>query len=281
MTELRRRMIEDLRLNGKAESTITAYVDAVRLLAEHYNRSPDLLDEEDIRRFFVYLINVKKLAQSTITLYLCAIKFFFEKTLKRNWIFFELIRPKRGKKLPIVFSREEVRYLLSQVEKPAPRMALTTIYSCGLRLSEGCQLKIADIDADRMQVRIDDGKGGNDRYVPLPQRTLELMRSYWPVYQPKVFLFPGKYNPSKPMPTGTLQRTFKGILQKCRINKNGSIHSLRHSYATHLLESGVNLRTIQTILGHKSLKTTQIYTHFTEETIRSAKDAINAVMADL
>jgi integrase/recombinase XerD len=281
MTELRRRMIEDLKLNGKAESTITAYVDAVRFLAEHYHRSPDLLDEEDIRQFFLYLINVKKLARSTITQYLCGIKFFFEKTLKRNWTFFDLIRPKKGKKLPVVFSQEEVRHLLSRIEQPVSRMALTTIYSCGLRLAEGCHLQVSDIDGDRQQLRIDDGKGGNDRCVPLPQRTLELLRSYYVSYQPQLFLFPGKRNKNKSIPEGTLQRTFKIVLQQSKVNKNGSIHSLRHSYATHLLENGVGLRAIQAILGHKSVKTTQIYTHLTEQTLNSVKMTIDTVMADL
>jgi integrase/recombinase XerD len=167
------------------------------------------------------------------------------------------------------------------VEKPIPKMALTVIYSCGLRLSEGCNLKARNIDGDRRLIRIDDGKGGDDRIVPLPQRPLELLRSYWDLYRPKPHLFPGTHNPTQPIPDGSLQSVFKIALAQSKVIKKGSIHSLRHSYATHLLEKGVPLRVIQKILGHKSVRTTQIYTHLTEETVDSIYPTIDALMADL
>jgi site-specific recombinase XerD len=274
-------MIEDLKLNGKSENTISSYVDAVRLLAQHYNQSPDLLTEEDIRLFFLHLINVKKLARSTITQYLCGIKFFYEKTLNREWRLLDLIRPKKGNKLPEVFSRQEVRELLGRVEKPTYRMALTMIYSCGLRISEGCRLKAKDIDSDRMQVRIDDAKGGYDRYVPLPLRTLELLRLYTQYHESEYYLFPMGRDAARSLCHATLQGTFKIVLNQCHIKKNGSIHSLRHSYATHLLEYGVSLRAIQAILGHKNLQTTQIYTHLTEESAEKVSTALGVIMADL
>ena len=281
MTELRQRMINDLTLNGKSKNTIESYVDAVCLLARYYKRSPDLLSEEEIRQFFLHQINVKKLARSTITQYLCGIKFFYEKCLKRKWQLFDLIRPKKGQKLPIVFSIEEVRRILRIVEKPIPKMALTVIYSCGLRLSEGCNLKVRDIDGDRRLLRIDNGKGGDDRIIPIPRRTLELLRSYWDHHRPKPHLFPGTHNPKRPIPDGSLQSLFKIALAQSNITKKGSMHSLRHSYATHLLEKGIPLRVIQKILGHKSVRTTQIYTHLTEETVDSIYPTIDALMADL
>ncbi len=281
MTELRRRMIQDLKLNGKAEKTITAYVDAVRQLANHYGRSPDLLNETHIREFFLDLIEGRQLAHSTITQYLCGIKFFYEKTLCRDWKFFDLVRPQKRKKLPVVFNRNEVRHLLELVTQPVNRMALTTIYSCGLRLNEGCHLTAGDIDSDRMQLRVGQGKGAKDRYVPLPERTLQLLRDYWRACRPEPYLFPSSRKPSAPIPDGTLQRTFKVVLHQSNVQKNGSIHSLRHSYATHLLEAGLTLPAIQHILGHKNLQTTQVYTHLTEEAGKSVRHTINAVMADL
>ena len=281
MTELRQRMINDLTLNGKSKSTIKSYVDAVSQLARFYNRSPASLSEEQIREFFIHQITVRKLARSTITQYLCGIKFFYEKCLKRKWQLFDLIRPKKGQKLPVVFNVQEVRRILQIIEKPTPKMALTLIYSCGLRLSEGCSLKAQNIDGDRRLIRIDDGKGGDDRIVPLPQRPLELLRSYWDRYRPNPYLFPGTQNSALPIPDGSLQSVFKIALAQSKITKKGSIHSLRHSYATHLLEKGVPIRVIQKILGHKSVRTTQIYTHLAEETVDSIYPTIDALMADL
>jgi integrase/recombinase XerD len=280
MTELRRRMIQDMQLRGLSEGTQRCYVGVVQRLAEHYGRSPETLSEEEIRGFFLHLINDRRVSSSTVTTHLCAIKFFFETTLGRQWRFFELVRPTKRRKLPVVLSPEETRRLLAAVQKPIPRMALRTIYSCGLRLSEGTHLLLTDIDSRRMVVRIRNGKGGKDRYVPLPHRTLQLLRTYWRGHQPSPYLFP-KTNRHGPIPNGSLQKTFKAALQHSGITKRASIHTLRHSYATHLLERGVNLRLIQEILGHKSPSSTAIYTHLTHRTTSTLSTTINHLMADL
>ena len=191
MTELRGRMIEDMQLHGYAEKTQQAYLVAVRGLAKYYRRSPEQLSAEEIRQFFLYLVNDKGVAGGTLNIYLCGIKFFYERTLEREWTIFDLVRPKKRKKLPVVLSVYEVRFLLSLVAQPTQRMALRMIYSCGLRLSEGTHLKVDDIDSGRMMVRVR-GKGDKDRYVPLPKRTLELLREYWLINRPHTYLFPSR-----------------------------------------------------------------------------------------
>jgi integrase/recombinase XerD len=278
MTELRRRMQEDLQLAGYSKKTQESYLGAVRGLAKYFKRSPDQLSEEEVRRFFLHLINERHAARSTVTIHLCGIKFFFETTLKREWNVFGLVRPAASKKLPPVLSREEVRTILVLVRKPIVRMALTVIYSCGLRLLEGVRLKIEDIDSSRQLIWVRNGKGGKDRSVPLPQRTLELLRSYWKMLRPVGYLFPGR---AGHINTNTLQKTFRAALRQSSIKKNASIHTLRHSYATHLLENGTDLRTIQLLLGHNSPKTTIVYTHLTAPIIDRLNSNLNQLMSDL
>jgi len=280
MTELRRRMFEDMQLRGLSSKTQKCYVDSVKNLARYYGRSPDQLTEEEIRHFFLHLINQKRVAESTFRVYLYGIKFFYETTLKRRWPVLDLVRPSKRKKLPVVLSLGEVQRLLGLIRKPVPRMCLKMIYSCGLRLSEGTHLRVADIDSSRMMVRIRNGKGGKDRYVPLAQRTIDLLRAYWIAGRPRLWLFTARSRQT-PVSNTTVQKTFKAALRQSGIQKNASVHTLRHSYATHLLESGVNLRVIQEILGHKSPKTTALYTHLTKKSIDVLHDALNVLMADL
>jgi integrase len=218
-------MEEDLQLAGFSERTQKSYLGAVRGLTKHYKRPPDTLSEEDIRSFFLHLINERHSAKSTVTIYLCGIKFFFETTLKRKWIVFDLVRPATSKKLPLILSHEEVRTILRLVRKPIARMVLIIIYSCGLRLSEGVRLKIEDIDSSRMLIWVRKGKGGKDRSIPLPERTLELLRSYWKMLRPVGYLFPGS---AGHINMANLQKTFKAALLQSGIKKNASIHSLRH-----------------------------------------------------
>jgi site-specific recombinase XerD len=170
MTELRKRMIECLQLRGLSERTQESYVRAVRQLAEHYHKSPDLITEEELRQYFLFIKNVKHYARNTSTVAICGIKFFFEKTLNRDWATFGLLRAPREKKLPVILSREEVRQLLGRIRLPRYRVCLATIYSCGLRLQEGTNLRVADIDSARQMIHVRHGKGAKDRYVPLPQR---------------------------------------------------------------------------------------------------------------
>ena len=280
ISPIRQRMIEDMQLHGYSAKTQTAYLGAVRGLARHYHRSPEDITQEELRSYFLYLVKDKGVARSTLTIHLSGIKFFFERTIKREWLIFDLVRPKKRNKLPVILSSGEVKHILSLIQNPVIRMALTVIYACGLRLSEGLHLKVQDIDSTRMLVRVRNGKGGKDRYVPLPQRLLELLRAYWIRCRPEPYLFPNQ-NSSEPLSASSLQKTFKIVVQESGIKKEASIHTLRHSYATHLLERGVNLRVIQEFLGHTSPQTTAIYTHLTEKSFQMLAEAVNHLMAEL
>ena len=190
MTELRKRMIECLQLRGLSARTQEMYVRAVRQLAEHYHKSPDVITEEELRQYFLYIKNVKQYSRSASTIALCGIKFFFEHTLHRDWTTLRFVRAPREKKLPVILSLEEVRKLLGCVRLPRYRVCLTTIYSCGLRLQEGTHLQVPDIDSARMLIHVRHGKGGKDRYVPLPHRTLALLRQSWVTHRHPVLIFP-------------------------------------------------------------------------------------------
>jgi site-specific recombinase XerD len=281
-------MIEDLQLRGLSAKTQDAYLRAVRQLAEHYRKSPDLITEEELRLYFLYLKNDKQVSGSSFTLALCGCKFFYERTLHREWTVLDLPRRTREKKLPAVLSVAEVRQILACLRRPYYRVCLTTIYSCGLRLLEGVHLQITDIDSDRMMLHIRQGKGDKDRYVPLPEGTLKLLRDYWSTHRHPMWLFPAPTRAGVPMSSATqpmdesgVQRAFKAALQESGVQKDASVHTLRHSYATHLLEAGVNLRLIQAYLGHSSPKTTARYTHLTREANALATNAINRVMQPL
>lgn len=288
MTELRKRMIECLQLRGFSERTQEAYVRAVRQLAEHYKKSPDLVTEEELRQYFLYIKNVKKYARPSTTIALCGIKFFIERTLGKQWTSFDLIRPPREKKLPVILSIEEVQTILRQVRLPRYRICLSTIYSCGLRLQEGTHIQVRDIDSGRGMLHVRHGKGGKDRYVPLPERTVELLREYWVTHRNPVWMFPSEGRAhvelkisTEPMHKSTVQHAFRAALKETRINKAASVHTLRHSWATHLLEAGVNLRLIQEYLGHSSPTTTSVYTHLTERAEDLGREAINGIMSQL
>ena len=263
----------------------------MRQLAQHYRKSPDTITEEELRDYFLYLKNDKKWARSTSTIALCAIKFFYENTIKRDWPLLHFVRAERQNKLPVILSSEEVRSILCNVRVFQYRVFFTTIYSCGLRLQEGIHLKVQDIDSSRGLIHIRGGKGNKDRYVPLPGRTLQLMREQWKAHRSPTWMFPAYERKDKdgsppaaeyqPMARSTAGRIFKKALRKTNINKNACVHTLRHSYATHLLEAGVNLRLIQAYLGHRSPNTTSIYTHLTAKTIDAAFRSINELMNNL
>jgi site-specific recombinase XerD len=281
-------MIEDLQLRGLSERTQDTYLRIVRQLAEHYGRSPDRISEEELRQYFLYLQNDKQVSPSTFTQALCGIKFFYEHTLQKEWTTFDLIRPRREKKLPVVLSVAEVRRILECLYHPLYRACLSTIYTCGLRLQEGVHLQVQDIDGDRMLVHVRQGKGAKDRYVPLPESTLEMLRQYWRTHRHPVWLFPtstgstvSPATASKPIHCSSVQKAFKAALHKSGVQKPATVHTLRHSYATHLLEAGVNLRIIQSYLGHSSPKTTAIYTHLTQPAEHLALEVINRVISPM
>ena len=280
MSVIRQRMIEDMQLHGYSAKTQAAYVGAVRGLSKYYHRSPEEITQEEVRAYFLWLVKERGVARSTLTIHLSGIKFFFEITLKREWFIFNIVRPQKRIKLPVVLSAEETKHLLSLVRVPRARMALTVIYACGLRLNEGLHLKAQDIDSQRMLIWIRNGKGGKDRYVPLPGRLLVMLRAYWTLHKPFSYLFFSK-DKNTALSDTSLQHTFKATLRESGINKPASIHTLRHSYATHLLERGIDLRVIQELLGHKSPQTTAIYTHLTDKSFQTLAKTLNSLLADL
>jgi site-specific recombinase XerD len=281
-------MIECLQLRGLAERTQEAYTRAVRQLAAHYHKSPDQISEAELRQYFLYLKNVKHYSRPTMTVAICGIRFFYEQTLNRNWAIFGIVRPAAEKKLPVILSLAEVRQILGGVRLARYRVCLTTIYSCGLRLQEGTHLHVADIDSARMMIHVRHGKGAKDRYVPLPERTLQLLRQYWQQHRHPMLLFPAEgrnhielAQATEAMSKSSLQKAFRAALIESGNHKRASVHTLRHSWATHLLEAGVNLRLIQEWLGHSSPKTTSVYTHLTVKAEQLGTAAINQIMNDL
>lgn len=279
MTQLRDRMQEDLRLRGLSPKTQACYVDAVRQLAAHYRRSPDQISEEELRQYFLYLKDDKQVSRSTFRIALCAIKFFYEHTLQRHWRTLGLVKPGREKKLPAVLSLAEVGQILSAVHSRRYRVCLSTIYACGLRLREGVSLQVGDIDGARHLLHVRHGKGNKDRYVPLSERNLALLRDHWRGHQHAQWLFPGRAPQAPaPMDVSGVQKAFRAALQASGITKAATVHTLRHSYATHLLEAGVNLRVIQAYLGHASPTTTAIYTHLSQPLEVQAVAAVQPVL---
>ena len=290
MTALRRRMTEDLQLRGYADRTIKAYVLVVSQLATFYGIAPDRLTEEQIRDYLLHLTNVRKVAASSFTQALCGIKFLYAHTLERHWPVLDLARPKRAARLPVVLSQEEVRRVLAAVRTPRYRACLTLIYACGLRLLEGLRLRVPAVDGARQLLHVHGGKGGKDRLVPLPDAALTLLREVWRTHHDPVWLFPAtplarrsasSGTPIPPIHPSTLQRAFKRAVTESGIHKPAHVHTLRHSYATHLLEAGVPVVLIQEYLGHSSPSTTAIYTHLTRELRAQALDPINGLMRGL
>jgi len=280
MSALRQKMVEDMQLKGLALRTQEAYVNAVLQLSRRFKKAPDSLDEEDLREYFLYLKNEKQVAESTFSIALCGIKFFFEQTLGKEWHTLQLVRPDRKKKLPVVFSTAEVKRVLDCVRRFPYQVCLNTIYACGLRLLEGTRLRVKDIDSDRKMIHVVQGKGNKDRYVPLPDHTLMLLRHLWVTHRNSEWMFPAR-NGLAAINESAIQKAFQAALRESGVNKAASVHTLRHSYATHLLEAGVDLRIIQLHLGHASPATTAIYTHLTSVSEAQANQRINQIHADL
>ena len=282
---IRQRMIEEMQLRRFSERTIESYIRAVGQLAGFCWKSPQEITAEEVREYFLYLRNQKRLARATTTIALCGIKFFFESTLKQEWTALNIPRPRAEKKLPVVLSREEVWRILSAVRELRHRACLTLIYTCGLRLGEGCRLSVSEIQRDRGLIHIRAAKGNKDRYVPIPATTLALLGDCWRTHRNPTWLFPcvgrghtqGPHT-DHPVPLSTVQQAFRKALLSTGISKDAHVHTLRHSYATHLLEAGVNLRQIQEWLGHNSPLTTSVYTHLTTTAVAEAVSQLNALM---
>jgi integrase/recombinase XerD len=259
MTPLRQRMLEDLRRRNYSPRTQTTYVDHVARFAEHFDRSPDELGPEEIRAYQLHLIE-RKVSWSLFNQAVCALRFLYRITLPRDWSVDQIPFPRRSKRLPTVLSPEEVQRLLGAVRNRKHRLVLMTLYATGLRVSEAAHLQVQDIDSARRVIRVRQGKGRSDRLVMLSHVLLEELRSYWRWCRPQLWLFPGS-PPSNPIHITAIQKACKRARLDAGISKPVSCHTLRHSFATHLLEDGTDLRLIQTLLGHRSVSTTQRYTH--------------------
>jgi integrase/recombinase XerD len=287
ITLLRKRMHHDLQLAGLAVGTQTVYLRAVRRLAAHYHRAPDQLTEEQVRDYILYLKNEKRLASSSLAVAASAIKFFYTHTVPRDWKTLQKLRIPKIKTLPDVLAINEVHQLIDAVRRPHIQIFFWTVYSLGLRLEEALHLQVGDIDSQRMLVHVHLGKGAKDRYVPLPRRTLDLLRQHWLTHRDPCWLFPARKHGSSsvtaaagPMQRTNLQAAMRRVVRELKFRKTITIHTLRHSYATHLLEAGINLRLIQQYLGHSSLRTTMVYLHVTALGHEKARAAIEGLMAE-
>ncbi|NNJ12949.1 tyrosine-type recombinase/integrase [Chloroflexales bacterium ZM16-3] len=288
MTLLRQRMIEDMELRRLSPLTQRSYLQAVTQLAQHYQTSPDRITEDELRQYFLYLHHDRHVSRSTATVAISAFTFFFEHTLRQTWTCLDRFRPLPSHTLPVVLSVTEAWAIIAQLRLPIYRACVSTIFTCGLRLHEGASLRVTQIDSARMQIQIRAGKGNKDRAVPLPPRTLAGLRAYWVTHRNPVWLFPTAYRHGEGHPTATLpigdrsvQLAFAAARDAAGITKAATVHTLRHSWATHLLESGVNLRLIPFWLGHSSPNTTAIYTHLTQTAERSALDAFASITAGM
>ena len=279
----RERMSEDMRLRDFRPRTQEGYLLAARQFVEWTGCEPDAITDEQVRGYFLYLREGKKLAPSSINIAVYAVRFLCLHTLQRDWSVFDLLRVKITERLPVVLSRAEVRQVLGAVRHPVRRVELTTIYALGLRLGEGLGLEAEHIDGQRLSVSVCDAKGARDRAVPLPRPLLARLRHYWKTERPESatkYLFVSERN-SAPLHETTLQKTFTAALRETRIEKHATIHTLRHSYATHLLENGISLKTIQQILGHKSLSTTELYLHVTHCGAERVQEVVDRLMLHL
>lgn len=273
MTPLRERMIRELELQRKSPLTVDAYVKAVAQLAQHFGRSPDAISVEEVRDFLHYLITQKKLAFSTCNQKLAAIQFFYRHVLGQK-DFSLRVPSKRGGRLPEPFSRAEIARLLDATRNLKHRALLMTAYGGGLRVSEVVRLQPGDIHSERMLIRVNQGKGRKDRYTLLSQRLLEELRTYWRAYRPHPWLFPGR-DKSRPLPANSAKKIFTAVKQRAGIQHGHGIHSLRHSFATHLMEAGVALPVIQRLMGHGSLSTTAKYLHVTSQHLAGVRSPLD------
>lgn len=277
MTELRQRMIDDMRIRNLSQHTIEMYVRRVRDFARHFGKSPDQLGPKEIREYQVHMINKPSASYTMLDQTVSALRFLYKKTLKRDWTVDEIPHPRRPRRLPTVLSQEEVVTLLNAATNLKYRAIMTTIYAAGLRVSEVVQLKATDINSKRMMIRVCQGKGRKDRLVPLSPALLELLREYWRAYRPQIWLFPPRGRGTKPFSRRGVYRLVRTTAEAAGIPRRVSPHTLRHSYATHLLESGVNVRLIQRLLGHNSLRATETYTHVSPLSVQAAPSPYDAL----
>jgi site-specific recombinase XerD len=272
-------MIQDLRIRNYSPETIDTYVRRVAAFALYFGKSPDLLGPPHIRQYQVHLIEEAHVSWPVFNQTVCALRFLYKKTLGKPWLIEHIPFPKQPKKLPVVLSAKEVGRVLGVVQLLKHRTVLETIYATGLRISEALHLHVQDIDSQRMVLRVVEGKGRKDRDVPISPTLLGKLRAYWRIYQPPEWLFPG-ISTKTPLSASSIQRALSVARKKARIRKRVGPHTLRHCFATHFLEAGVDLRTIQLLLGHGSLKTTAVYLHIAAKSLQDAtgsRDLLKAI----
>jgi integrase/recombinase XerD len=276
MTPLRRRMTEDMTLRNRAPKTIRAYTGYVADFARYFHAPPDRLGPEHVRSYLLHLLQERQASWDVYRQARLALRFFYTVTLGREWVVARVARPKVPKKLPVVLSRGETARFLDALENPKHRALLMTAYAGGLRLSEVARLRVEDIDSARMVIHVRQGKGQKDRDVMLSPRLLAVLRDYWKLQRPGPFLFPGR-EPDRPVSVRTVQMVCQHALAASGLGKHVHMHTLRHSFATHLLESGTDLRTIQVLLGHRSFGTTARYLHITTAALKSTRSPFDGL----
>lgn len=280
MSPLRTQMQADMVLRGLAPRTQEAYIASVAGLARHYRRSPEHLTQEDVQQYLLYLIEERKLAWSSTNQAACALRFLFHITLKRPDTSFLIPSRKAPAKLPDILSRNEVDRIIGACTCLRHRALLMTIYAAGLRVTEACRLKVGDIDSARMMIRVANGKGGKDRYTLLPAALLDTLRQYWHTRPSKEWLFP-RTDGSQPIGSSQVQKMYYAAKRRAKVTKAGGIHALRHAFATHLLEAGVDIHTIGRLMGHDKITTTARYLHLQQQvaTTDSPLDLLSALAA--
>ena len=279
MTDLRKRMLEELQRRNYSSETTRAYLFAVKDFAGYFGKRPDKLGQEHLRQYQLHLLNDRKLAVETIAGRISALRFFLVKVLRRPYREIDLVYPKRPERLPVVLSEEEVARLIESAITSYHRVILMTLYGTGLRREELCRLKVSDIDSQRMVVHVRQGKGNKDRDVTLSPRLLEVLRAYWKWRKPKTYLFPSLYRkrPEQPIDSKTVWHAVREAARRAGIKKKVSPHLLRHSWATHLLERGADLKAIQVLLGHVDLEATTIYLHLSQRHLQALNNPIDAL----
>jgi len=284
VTRLRQRTLEELQRRNYSQETTRSYIHAVKQFAEYFGKSPQALGAEEIRRYQLYLLNEKKYSAGTVKVHMSALRFLYKKVLKRRDLSFDdLVYPKKPKKLPVVLSPEEVARLIEAATNPMHRTILMVLYGTGMRRTEASLLKVSDIDSQRMVLHIRQGKGARDRYVPLSPKLLEALRTYWLWKKPKGFLFSntfGHRGQEQPICGKTVWNICKEAAVRAGIQKKIGPHTLRHSFATHHMEAGTDLRTIQLLLGHANLEHTTVYLHLSHRHLHAATSPLDQLPED-
>jgi integrase/recombinase XerD len=280
MTELPKRMLGELQRRNYSPTTIRYYLRVVETFARYFGKRPDRLTQDHIREYQVYLLQERKLQAGTVGLHIAALRFFFVKTLRRPYLQLDLPSPKRPKRLPTVLSQDEVARLIESANNLLDYAMLMTLYATGVRRAELSRLKVEDIDSQRMIVHIRQGKGNRDRDVPLTPKLLKTLREYWQWMKPKTYLFPGMVNnwrADRPLTPKCVWSAVQDAAKRAGITKRVSPHTLRHSWATHLLENGTDLRTIQMLMGHADLRATSVYLHLSRRHLQAVANPAETV----